>query len=107
MVGGERAGGGGPMRRVGQVIDVRPERIEEYERLHAVTWPGVLEAIHRANTRNYTIYRPGARLFASFECVGDDYAADLAAMAADPIVQESWTLTDAMQEPLSDREPGS
>ena len=66
------------MRRVGQVIDVRPERIDDYERLHATPWPGVLAAIHRANIRNYTIYRHGTRLFASFEYVGDDYAADMA-----------------------------
>jgi L-rhamnose mutarotase len=95
------------MKRVGQVIDVRPERIDEYEALHAATWPGVLDAIHRANIRNYTIYRHGTRLFASFEYVGDDYAADMAAMAADPTVQEWWKLTDAMQVPLPDREPGS
>lgn len=95
------------MIRVGQVIDVRPERIEEYEQLHAATWPGVLEAIYRANIRNYTIYRHGTRLFASFEYVGDDYPADMAAMAADPIVQDWWKLTDAMQEPLPDRQRGS
>jgi L-rhamnose mutarotase len=95
------------MKRVGQVIDVRPERLAEYEALHAAVWPGVLDAIHRANIRNYTIYRHGTRLFASFEYVGDDYAADMAAMAADPIVQEWWQLTDAMQEPLADRQPGS
>jgi L-rhamnose mutarotase len=95
------------VRRVGQVIDVRPERIEAYEALHAATWPGVLAAIHRANIRNYTIYRHGTRLFATFEYVGEDYAADMAAMAADPVVQDWWKLTDAMQEPLPDREPGS
>jgi L-rhamnose mutarotase len=31
----------------------------------------------------------------------------MAAMAADPTVIEWWKLTDAMQEPLPDREPGS
>jgi L-rhamnose mutarotase len=95
------------MKRVGQVIGVRPERIEEYERLHAEAWPGVLEAIRRANIRNYSIFRHEAQLFAYFEYVGDDYAADVARMAADPVVQEWWKLTDAMQEPLPDRQPGS
>ena len=33
------------MRRFGQVIRVRPDRIDEYEQLHAATWPGVLGAI--------------------------------------------------------------
>jgi L-rhamnose mutarotase len=95
------------MRRVGQVINVRPERIEEYEQLHAEAWPGVLDAIRRANIRNYTIYRHGTHLFASFDYVGDDYEADMAAMAADPVIKEWWALTDAMQEPLPDRETGA
>ena len=95
------------MKRVGQIIGVRPERIEEYERLHAEARPGVLEAIRTANIRNYSIFRHEQQLFAYFEYVGDDYAADIARMAADPIVQEWWKLTDAMQEPLPDRQPGS
>ena len=95
------------MTRVGQVIKVRPERIVEYERLHAAVWPGVLAAIHRANIRNYSIFRHGTALFASFEYVGDDYTADMAAMAADPVVQDWWKVTDAMQEPLPDRDPTS
>ena len=35
------------VRRFGQVIRVRPEAIDEYERLHADPWPGVLAAIER------------------------------------------------------------
>jgi len=95
------------MKRVGQLIGVRPERIDEYERLHAEAWPGVLKAIRRANIRNYSIFRHEQQLFAYFEYVGDDYEADMARMAADPTVQEWWKLTDAMQEPLPDRQPGS
>ena len=95
------------MRRFGQVIRVRPEAIDEYERLHADPWPGVLAAIEAANIRNYSIYRHGELLFAYYEYVGDDLEADLSAMAADPIVQQWWTLTDAMQDPYPEREPGS
>jgi L-rhamnose mutarotase len=97
----------GPLRRFGQLINVRPEAIEEYERLHARPWPGVLEQIHRSNIRNYSIFREGTQLFAYFEYVGDDFEADMAAMAADPETQRWWALTDAMQEPLPDREPGT
>ena len=88
------------MRRFGQVIRVRPERIEEYERLHAAPWPGVLAAIRAANIRNYSIYRHGDQLFAYFEYEGEDFAADMAAMAADPVIRQWWTLTDAMQDPF-------
>ena len=95
------------MRRFAQLITVRAEAIDAYERLHAASWPGVLEQIQRSNIRNYTIFREGTTLFAYFEYVGDDFAADMAAMAADPETQRWWALTDAMQEPLPDREPGT
>ena len=95
------------MRRFGQVIRVRPESVGAYERLHADVWPGVLATITRCNIRNYSIYRHGETLFAYFEYVGDDFAADMAAMAADPVTQEWWKLTDAMQEPFDERELGA
>ena len=95
------------MRRFGQVIGVRPDAIEAYERLHAAPWPGVLDQIRRSNIRNYSIFRDGERLFAYFEYVGDDFEADMASMAADPETQRWWALTDAMQEPLPGRDPGT
>ena len=96
-----------PLRRFGQLINVRPDAIDAYERLHTAPWPGVLEQIRRSNIRNYSIYREGTQLFAYFEYVGDDFAADMAAMAADAETQRWWALTDAMQDPLPDREPGT
>ncbi len=95
------------MKRLGQRIRLRPDAIQAYEALHAAPWPGVLDQIRRSNIRNYTIYRDGLELFASFEYVGDDFAADMAAMAADPETQRWWALTDPLQEPFPDREPGS
>ncbi len=95
------------MRRFGQVIGVRADSVEAYERLHAQPWPGVLAAIAAANIRNYSIYRHDDTLFAYFEYTGDAFEADMASMAADPVIQEWWTLTDAMQEPDPEREPGS
>jgi L-rhamnose mutarotase len=94
------------VKRVGQAIRVRPERIEEYERLHAEPWPGVLEMLRAANVHNYSIFRHGELLFAYFEYTGDDFAGDMARIAADPVTQSWWQLTDAMQEPLPGRGAG-
>ena len=93
------------MRRIAQVIRLRPEKREEYERLHAEAWPGVLAAIERANIRNYSIwlFEPEHLLFASFEYHGSNYEADMALLAADPETQRWWALTDPCQEPLADR----
>ena len=33
------------MKRYGQVIGVNPEKLEEYKKLHAAAWPGVLKMI--------------------------------------------------------------
>jgi L-rhamnose mutarotase len=95
------------VRRVGQVIRVGPESIAAYEALHADPWPGVLATLRAANVHNYSIYRHGELLFAYFEYTGEDYEADMARIAADPITRAWWQLTDAMQEPFPDRRAGS
>jgi L-rhamnose mutarotase len=94
------------MRRIGRIIQVKPEAIKEYERIHAAVWPEVLATIAACNIRNYSIFRHGTLLFAYFEYIGDDLAADMAKMAEDPKTQEWWTHTDPMQEPLPDHAPG-
>jgi L-rhamnose mutarotase len=94
------------MRRIGQVIGVKPEAILEYERLHAQVWPEVLATLHACNVRNYTIFRHEQTLFAYFEYIGEDFAADMAKIAADPKTREWWTHTDPLQEPFPNRAEG-
>lgn len=33
------------MKRYGSLIGLRPEKLEEYKRLHAAVWPEILEKI--------------------------------------------------------------
>lgn len=94
------------MRRFGQIIKIKPEAIADYERLHAAAWPEVLATIHACNIRDYSIFRYETWLFAYFEYVGDDFAADMKKMAEDSKTREWWTYTDPMQEPLAERAPG-
>ena len=37
----------------GQLGRLKPEKIEEYEALHAAPWPEVLQTIHDCNLRNW------------------------------------------------------
>lgn len=60
----------------GQLGRLKPEKIEEYEALHAAPWPEVLQTIHDCNLRNYSIFREGEQVFAYFEYIGEDYEAD-------------------------------
>ncbi len=90
------------MRRIAQIIRIKPEAIDEYKRIHAEVWPSVLATIRACNIRNYSIFlrEPENLLFAYFEYHGDDLAADMARMAADPETQRWWTITDPMQASL-------
>lgn len=93
------------MKRYGMVIGLKPEAEENYRRHHAEVWPGVLEMIRACNIRNYSIYLKDHTLFGYFEYVGDDYAADMARMAADKTTQEWWAIMEPMQRPLETRKP--
>ena len=94
------------MKRYGMVIKVRPEKLEEYKRLHAKVWPAVLRTISECNIRNYSIYHKDGHLFSYFEYHGGDFGADMAKMAADPVTQEWWAVCEPCQEPLPARAPG-
>ena len=90
------------MKRYGMLIGVRPEKLDEYRRLHADVWPGVLKTIHDCNIRNYSIFHKDGYLFSYFEYIGEDFEADMARMAADPVTQEWWVLC----QPLPTRAEG-
>ncbi len=94
------------MQRCGSVLKVRPEKLDEYKRLHADVWPDVLRMIRDCNIRNYSIYYKDGYLFSYFEYTGEDYAADMARMAADPTTQQWWELCKPCQEPLETRKEG-
>jgi L-rhamnose mutarotase len=94
------------MKRYGMVIRVRPEKFEEYKRLHAAAWSGVLKMISECNIRNYSIFHKDGYLFSYFEYHGPDFEADMARMAADPITQEWWKHCIPCQEPLATRGAG-
>jgi L-rhamnose mutarotase len=87
------------MQRIAQIIRLKPEAVEEYKRIHADVWPGVLAKIAECRIKNYSIFlrQPENLLFAYFEYHGDDYHADMAKMAEDPTTQEWWRITDPQQ----------
>ena len=99
------------MKRYGAVIEVKADRVDEYKRLHAAVWPGVLVLIKACNLQNYSIYLrklPDGKyyLFSYFEYVGSDFASDMAKMAAAPETQRWWAVCKPCQEPLPDRSQG-
>lgn len=99
------------MKRYGSVIGLRPEKAEEYKRLHAAVWPDVLRMIKECQIQNYSIYLRALDdgrlyLFSYFEYTGADFAADMARMAADPTTQRWWSACMPCQQPLAGRASG-
>jgi L-rhamnose mutarotase len=94
------------MQRFGSTIGLDPDRREEYLALHRAVWPAVEARLRRSNFTNYTIFVLDDRLFAYYEYTGDDYAADAAAIAADPATRQWWALTDPCQVRLPATPPG-
>jgi L-rhamnose mutarotase len=94
------------MKRFGQIIRVDPQYFESYKEYHAAVWPEILEMITACNIRNYSIFHKDSELFAYFEYVGEDFAADMAKMAADPKTQEWWDIMMPMQLPVANRAEG-
>jgi len=99
------------MQRYGSVIGLKPEKIEEYKRLHADVWPDVLKMIEQCNISNYSIYLGEMEndkyyLFSYFEYTGDDFDADMDKMAADPTTQKWWSFCEPCQRPIPTRKEG-
>lgn len=80
------------------VLRVKPEKIEEYVEAHGNVWPELLDALHGAGIRNYTIFRDGNQVFGYFEA--DDLEA-AGRYLAEQAVSHRWQ--DAMAELLEER----
>jgi L-rhamnose mutarotase len=77
----------------GQIGRLKREKIDEYCKLHAETWPDVLTTITECHLQNYSIFLQDDLVFAYFEYTGEDYDADMEKMAQDPVTQEWWKHT--------------
>ena len=99
-------GGADAVRRFGMVVNVHPERREDYLRLHREVWPGVEAAMRDNGMRNFSIWIIENTLFGSYEGVGDDYEAGQARIKADELSQQWWALTDPCQTPFGDAPDG-
>ena len=94
-----------PVKRVGMVIGVKPDRIAAYKAVHAASNPGVRDLLSKYHMRNFSIYlqqlEDGAYyLFAYYDYDGSDYNGDMAKLSAEKRNIEWLSVTDAMQIPL-------
>ncbi|WP_425148573.1 L-rhamnose mutarotase [Deinococcus sp.] len=45
-----------PHQRICFLLQVRPERLEEYKSRHAAVWPDMLLALHQSGWHNYSLF---------------------------------------------------
>ncbi len=73
------------MKRVGFILKVRPDKIEEYKARHRQVWPEMLAALQRQGWHNYSLFvRPDGLVFGYFE-TPESFEAALAGMAGEAI----------------------
>lgn len=94
------------VKRIGEMIKVKPEGKADYIRHHANPMPGVNETLKACHIRDYSIYSRGDYLFATYEYDGDDFEGDMAKMAATPEIQAWWDVVKPLMQPLEDRAEG-
>ncbi|HID22788.1 MAG TPA: L-rhamnose mutarotase [Planctomycetaceae bacterium] len=99
------------MQRIGWVARLKPDKANEYIKLHADVWPGVLEMIKQCHIRNYSIFvktLPSGEklLFSYLEYTGDDFEADMRKMAAHEETQRWWKVCHPCLEPVEELPDG-
>ena len=56
------------MKRIGFLLQVKPEKIVEYKARHQAVWPEMLDALRRTGWHNYSLFmRQDGLLFGYFE----------------------------------------
>ena len=101
------------MKRVCFVLQVRPERLEEYKRRHRTVWPEMLAALRETGWTNYSLFlRPDGLLVGYLET--ENFERARAGMAnrevnerwqremADFFLQSDGALPDRAMEPLEE-----
>jgi L-rhamnose mutarotase len=73
------------MKRIGFLLKVKSEMIEEYRRRHEQVWPEMREALSRTGWHNYSLFlRSDGTLFGYFE-TPDSFAAALEGMSREEV----------------------
>ena len=77
------------MQRIGFLLKVKEDKLEEYKKHHEAVWPEMLEALRKHGWHNYSLFmREDGLLFGYFE-TPDSFQAALDGMAGEAI-NDKW-----------------
>lgn len=74
----------GGAKRACFTLQVKPDRLDEYRRLHRDVWPEMRAALRRHGWRNYSLFLRDDGLLIGY-CETDDFAASVAGMQQEPV----------------------
>ena len=93
------------VKRVGMVIGIKPEMIEEYKKLHVDSYPGVRDLLTKYHMQNFSIFLSQIEdkwyEFGYYEYTGDNFERDMANLALEPRNIAWLKVADPMQIPFS------
>ena len=78
------------------VVGIKPDKLEEYKRLHADSNAGVRDLLNKYHMHNFSIYLQQIEgkwyEFGYYEYTGDDFDADMAKLDAEArlIAADTW-----------------
>ncbi len=73
------------MERAGFILQVKPDRLDEYKKHHEAVWPDMLNALRRHGWHNYSLFmREDGLLFGYFEAE-ESLQASLDGMAGEEV----------------------
>ncbi|MBE2269936.1 MAG: L-rhamnose mutarotase [Anaerolinea sp.] len=91
------------MQRVGFLLQVKKDKIDEYKRHHEAVWDEMLAALRRTGWRNYSLFlRDDGLLFGYFEAE-ESFQASLDGMAQEEINQKWQAFMSPYFESISGR----
>lgn len=73
------------MKRVGFLLKVREDMLDEYKRRHEAVWPEMLDALRRNGWRNYSLFARGDGLLFGYFETDESLAAALDGMANEDV----------------------
>lgn len=80
------------MQRVGFLLKVKPDKLDEYKKHHEHVWPEMLDALRRTGWHNYSLFlRDDGLLFGYFEAQ-ESFQKSLDGMATEEINARWQTL---------------
>ena len=91
------------MKRIGMVVKIKTESVEEYKKLHANNNPGVRHLLTKYNLRNFSIFMVQLAdgewyEFGYYEYWGNDLEGDMAKLDAEPENVKWLEMCNPMQE---------